>query len=291
MTVAIGEADGPMQRNIAMGKPTAAAAQPRAGHAPPRFSPGSGPPWRESDLASVALLLDVDGTLLDFAPTPSSVEVSDALKASLATLLERCSGALALVSGRLVENLDGLFAPLRLPAIGGHGAQMRLAADQPVRQRSGPAIGGALRKLIAGVALDPRLVVEDKGSSLAVHYRLAPELGHELELKLRAIVESVAGPSLEILHGKLVIEIKSAGVNKGEAVRELMSRVPFAGRTPLFLGDDTTDESVFRLLPALRGFGYAVERELPNASGVFPSPRDVRAWLASLSETRNSPER
>lgn len=272
-----------------MGKPSAIA--DRGGEAAlPWFSSEVFPPWRKSDLASVALLLDVDGTLLDVAPTPSSVEVSDSLKASLEALHAHCGGALALVSGRLVENLDGLFAPLKLPAVGGHGAQMRVAPDQPVRLRTGPTIGGALRKLIGGFALDPRLIVEDKGSSFAVHYRLVPELGPELEVKLRAIVESIAGPSLEILHGKLVIEIKSAGVNKGEAVQELMSHAPFAGRTPLFLGDDTTDESVFRLLPALRGVGYAVEREMPNAGGVFPSPRDVRAWLATLSETRNSPE-
>jgi len=160
---------------------------------------------------------------------------------------------------------------------------MRSSADQPVRFRTGPTIGSALRKLVAGIALDPRIVVEDKGSSLAVHYRLAPDLGASLEVKIRAIVDSVAPATLEVLHGKFVIEIKSGKVNKGEAVRELMRSPPFAQRTPVFVGDDTTDEAVFRILPGLGGVGYSVERLMSGASGAFPAPGDVRSWLAYLS--------
>jgi trehalose 6-phosphate phosphatase len=240
------------------------------------------PPWERQDLMSAALLLDVDGTILDVAATPSGVEVPPSLRANLGELHRRCGGALALVSGRLIENLDTLFAPLRLPAIGGHGAQMRLLAEQPIRFRIGPTIGSALRKLVAGVALDPRIVIEDKGSSLAVHYRLAPELGPSLDVKLRAVVDAVAAESLEVLHGKLVIEIKSGKVNKGEAVRELMRSPPFAQRMPFFVGDDTTDESVFRILPGLGGVGYSVERLMSGASGSFLSPGAVRSWLAYL---------
>jgi len=240
-------------------------------------------PWEPRDPASIALLLDVDGTILDLAVTPSSVEVPQALRTSLGALHARCGGALALVSGRLIENLDALFAPLRLPAIGGHGAQIRLRADEPVHLRTGPVIGGALRKLVEGLALDSRILVEDKGSSLAVHYRLAPELGPSLEVKLRAMVDAVAADALDLLHGKLVIELKSAKVNKGEAVRELLQRAPFAQRTPVFVGDDVTDQSVFRVLPGLGGVGYSVERLMAGASAAFRSPGDVRAWLAHLS--------
>jgi len=240
------------------------------------------PPWDARDLSSVALLLDVDGTMLDLAATPSSVVVPVALRASLDTLYARCGGALALVSGRLIENLDRLFEPLRLPAIGGHGAQIRLRTDDPIRLRSAPAVGHALRKLMAGMAFDPRVVIEDKGTSLAVHYRLAPELGPALDLELRAMVDALGTDALEVLHGKLVIEIKSAKVNKGEAVRELMRHEPFAQRTPVFIGDDTTDEAVFRNLPGLGGVGYSVERAMAGASGAFRSPADVRAWLAYL---------
>jgi trehalose 6-phosphate phosphatase len=247
------------------------------------FSSDNLPPWEPADLSSVALLLDVDGTLLDTAITPTSVVVPPELRSTLSELHERCGGALALVSGRLIENMDALFTPLRLPAIGGHGAQMRLSPELPIQLRTGPTIGSALRKLVAGIALDPRIILEDKGSSLAVHYRLAPELGPSLDIKIRAIVESVAANTLEVLHGKLVIEIKSGKVNKGEAVRELMRHAPFASRTPIFIGDDTTDEFVFRILPGLGGTGYSVERWMLGASGAFQSPADVRSWLAYLS--------
>ncbi len=240
------------------------------------------PPWEPQDVSTVALLLDVDGTILDVAATPSGVEVPSTLRASLRALHRRCGGALALVSGRLVENLDGLFSPLRLPAIGGHGAQIRLLADQPVRFRTDQTIGGALRKLVAGIALDPRILVEDKCASLAVHYRLAPELGPSLEVKIRAIVAAVASDALEVLHGKCVIEIKSGKVNKGEAVRELMGSPPFFQRMPLFVGDDATDESVFRILPELGGVGYSVGKLMRGARGAFASPHDVRSWLAYL---------
>lgn len=241
------------------------------------------PPRQILDLSSTALLLDVDGTILDLAATPSSVEVTPGLRASLGALHARCGGALALVSGRLIENLDRLFVPLRLPAIGGHGAQVRLHVDGQICRRTGPVIGSALRRLVDGIARDKRIVVEDKGSSLAIHYRLAPELEPSLELKLRAMVDAVAGDELELLHGKLVLELKSAGVSKGEAVRELMQSAPFAGRMPVFVGDDVTDQSVLDVLPGLSGIGYSVERAMAGASGVFRAPSEVRAWLADLS--------
>jgi len=246
------------------------------------YTPDNLPPEEPRDLSSSALLLDVDGTMLDLAATPSSVEVPPMLRTALGVLHARCGGALALVSGRLIENLDGLFAPLRLPAIGGHGAQIRLRADGPVSLRTGPVIGSALRKLVTGLTLDPRIVVEDKGTSLAVHYRLAPELGPSLELKLRAMVNAVAAAAIEVIHGKLVIELKSAKINKGEAVRELMTQPPFMQRMPVFIGDDTTDASVFRILPGLGGVGYSVERLMAGACGAFRSPGDVRAWLTYL---------
>jgi trehalose 6-phosphate phosphatase len=120
-------------------------------------------------LKSIALLLDVDGTILDTADTPGSVAVSESLRASLEELHTKCGGALALVSGRLIHDLDGLFAPLRLPAIGGHGAEMRLCGDDATQARHAAALSGALRKLVAAVAAsDPSIILEDKGSSLAV---------------------------------------------------------------------------------------------------------------------------
>jgi trehalose 6-phosphate phosphatase len=235
------------------------------------------------ELSSIALLLDVDGTILDTANTPGSVVVPGSLRASLEELHTKNGGALALVSGRLIRDLDSLFAPLRLPAIGGHGAEMRLTGDQAAHTRHADAIGSALRRLVtAAAADDPRVILEDKGSSLAVHYRLAPQVEQMLKAKIAAIVSRVAVRDLEVLHGKAVIEIKPASFNKGEAVRELMKSPPFAHRRPVFVGDDTTDESVFRVLPMLGGVGYSVERSIPGVNGTFDSPADVRCWLAQL---------
>src|SRR5579862_6014826 len=202
--------------------------------------PSSDPPLPQAgDLGSIALLLDVDGTILDTAITPGSVVVPGSLRTTLATLQTKCGGALALVSGRLIHNLDALFAPLRLAAIGGHGAEIRLAGNLAPQARHADVIGEALRKLVAAAAAaDPRVILEDKGSSLAVHYRLAPQMESTLKAKIDAIIARLALHDLEILHGKSVIEIKSGHFNKGVAVRELMKNPPFLGRRPVFIGDD-----------------------------------------------------
>jgi trehalose 6-phosphate phosphatase len=237
----------------------------------------------QNDLGAIALLLDVDGTILDTAITPGSVIVPESLRSSLDELRVRCAGALALVSGRLIRDLDALFAPLQLPAIGGHGAEMRLSGRDATRMRHTAVIGGTLRNMVAAAAAsDPRIIMEDKGSSLAVHYRLAPRLEQTLKAKIAAIVARVGSRSLEVMHGDAVIEIKPTGFNKGEAVREMMRGPPFVHRKPVFVGDDTTDESVFEVLPMLGGIGYSVKRLIPGASGTFSSPHEVRSWLARL---------
>jgi trehalose 6-phosphate phosphatase len=195
----------------------------------------------------------------------------------------KSAGAVALVSGRMIRNLDALFAPLRLPAIGGHGAEMRLSSNDATRTRQAVTIGRPLRDLIASaVTFDPRVILEDKGSSLAVHYRLAPHLEQTLKAKIAAIITRTAARDLEVMHGNAVIEVKPTGFSKGEAVRDMMKNPPFAHRKPVFVGDDTTDESVFRVLPMLGGVGYSVERLIIGANGTFNSPREVRCWLARL---------
>jgi len=244
------------------------------------------------DLGLIALLLDVDGTILDIAITPSGVTVSSALRSSLGQLHAKCGGALALVSGRLIRDLDKLFAPLRLPAIGGHGAEMRTSGELPTQTRHADVIGDGFRKLVAAAAAaDPRVILEDKGTSLALHYRLAPQIEQTLKTKIDAIVSRMEVQDLEVMHGKAVIEIKSTHFSKGAAVRELMKSPPFLHRMPVFIGDDTTDLSVFNILPTLGGLGYSVERFMPGANGTFTSPHEVRDWLASLcGRARNNRE-
>jgi len=243
------------------------------------------PQWpRADDLDSVALLLDVDGTILDIATTPSGVVVPATLRRSLRQLHRKTGGALALVSGRRIGNLDLLFAPLRLPAIGGHGAEMRISGDCSAQSRSGAAIGESVRREIAAMAADdPRIIIEDKGSSLAVHYRLAPNRGPALNSEIAALLDRRASDRLEAISGKAVIEIKPQSFDKGSAVLDLMKIPPFANRRPFFIGDDTTDEAVFAVLPMLDGRGYSVERVISGTNGTFGSPREVRSWLGHLS--------
>jgi trehalose 6-phosphate phosphatase len=236
------------------------------------------------DLSGAALLLDVDGTLLDIATTPGGVVVPASLRASLQNLLDHAGGAIALVSGRTIETLDRLFAPLKCPAIGGHGAEMRFLSDgQVLRQRSSRLSDTLRARLQELLRIDPDLLVEEKLNSVAVHYRLAPNRETYLKQRVAEIVAENDSDQVEILFGKAVIDVKPKDFNKGTAVIELMNQAPFVGRTPLFIGDDTTDESVFAILPELSGIGYSAEREMKGADGVIPSPEHVRSWLEQLS--------
>ena len=234
------------------------------------------------DIAQVAILLDVDGTIFDIAATPQSVVVPASLVRTLGELHARTNGALALISGRLIENLDDLFVPLKLPCVGRHGVELRISGSAPKHRRYAELSPLLRKQVTVAVTVDPRVIVEDKGSSLAVHYRLTPEQGPLIKSKIAAILDHAPDEKLEMLCGNAVIEIKPSSFNKGVAVCELMKSPPFAQRTPLFIGDDVTDESVFAVLPALGGFGYSVGREVAGVEGTFGGPQDVRDWLTGL---------
>jgi trehalose 6-phosphate phosphatase len=229
------------------------------------------------------LLLDIDGTLLDLAPTPREVWVPPGLEQTLGLLLARTSGALALVSGRSLNDIDLIFAPLRLPAVGGHGAEMRLSTDVGAVAVHAPPLDQELKRRLAAIAhISPGILLEDKGYSLALHYRLAPHAE-------KAIYEAVAGiradhpdAPLEVLPGKAVCEIKHSGFTKATGVLELMKYAPFEGRVPVFIGDDVTDETVFAIMPELRGMAFSVGRHSEQVAGHFAEPQQVRDWLAGL---------
>jgi trehalose 6-phosphate phosphatase len=240
------------------------------------------------DLSRTALLLDVDGTLLDIAATPTDVAVPEALRTSLGDLIERSGGAVALVSGRTIETLDRLFSPLIAPAIGGHGAEMRIASGTAVLKRS-VVLSKSLRHNLHLLAqIDPHVLVEDKFHSIALHYRLAPRQEAFLKKEVSALVLNTS-EDVEFLFGKSVIDVKPKLFSKGTAVRELMTCEPFAGRTPIFIGDDTTDEAAFAVMPDLKGFAYSVGRLMTGAQGTFASPQDVRSWLARIWSRGGNP--
>jgi trehalose 6-phosphate phosphatase len=235
------------------------------------------------DLRKCAILLDIDGTILDLAPSPQQVWVPPGLRRTLARLDGLTGGAVALVSGRSLNDVDLIFSPLQLAAIGGHGAEMRITAGAEPVQRVGPLPAALKRKLAGTNKIGPGILVEDKGYSLALHYRLAPDKEDELRAAVKAICAEAAPGSVEILPGKLVIEIKPAGINKANAVSELMGFAPFADRNPIFIGDDTTDEPVFGIISRFGGLGFSVGRIVADSNGHFDTPESVRTWLARIA--------
>jgi trehalose 6-phosphate phosphatase len=236
-----------------------------------------------ADLSRCAILLDIDGSILDIAPSPQQVRVPAGLRRSLSRLVELTGGAVALVSGRSISDIDLIFHPARFAAVGVHGAEMRTSGNGGVTARVAP-LSEVLKRSLATIAeLGPGILVEDKGYSLAVHYRLAPERGPAVLAAVGRICADAAGPAVEILPGKSVVDVKPAGVNKGDAVRELMRCPPFAGRRPVFIGDDTTDIPVFGVIAEFGGKAFSVGGILADVDGHFDTPGAVRSWLARIA--------
>jgi len=218
----------------------------------------------------------VDGTLLDIAPTPDAVRVDDDLRQLLFEVATALDGAVALVSGRDIESLDRLFDPQRWPAAGLHGLERRDAEGGLHRHARGrKSLDEARLQLLYHVGRLPGVLIEDKGISLAVHYRAAPELEKPLRRTLADIASHLA-PDYHVLEGKLVLEL---------AVRACLDEPPFAGCRPIYVGDDVTDLDGFAAVERLGGVSVAVGDRV-NAQLRVSSPRDVRALLADLAERR-----
>jgi trehalose 6-phosphate phosphatase len=232
----------------------------------------------------IGLFLDVDGTLLDLAPSPGAVEVPAGLRDTLAAAAERLDGALALVSGRPIEELDRLFAPLRLPASGVHGAQMRDTADGASQWLTRSRLpNGAWSDLLRLLEAFPGTLAENKGISFAVHYRNSAVPEEELVVALRNLIAGFVGLDLELIAGRRVFEIRLPGFDKGKAIGRFMTRKPFVGRRPIFVADDRMDHAGFDAALAMGGLAYSVGAEQPGVSGWFARPDAVRAWLGRFA--------
>ncbi|MEO8463730.1 MAG: trehalose-phosphatase [Gammaproteobacteria bacterium] len=233
------------------------------------------PPWR----GDWALFLDIDGTLIEIAPIPTAVRVPQRAIRVLASLHARLHGAIALVTGRRIADLDALFAPLLLPAAGVHGAERRDAAGHVTASDRDSHLAPARRMLAAWQAAHAGTVLEDKGSSLALHYRAAPEW----EAGARgALVEALAaaGPDFHIQEGKKVLELKPRAAGKGSAIEAFMDEPPFRGRCPVFVGDDLTDEDGFDAVNRLGGHSIAVGLDRPtSARWRLRNEQEVLGWL------------
>ena len=211
--------------------------------------------WRTTiDPSKVALFLDVDGTLLGFKDRPEDVVADEALRDTLVRLRAKTGGALALVSGRTLSDLDRIMAPLVFTAGATHGADMRWP-DGRSEAMGAEALAQVRPVVEAFVAARKGLRLEDKGAALAVHFRQVPAREDEVGQYLDT---AVAGHDLMIQRGKMVAEVKSSLSSKGKAIEQLMGIDPFAGRVAMFIGDDLTDEHGFASINALDGISIKV---------------------------------
>ena len=227
-----------------------------------------------------ALFLDFDGTLVDLAPQPDAVIVPSGMVPTLEVLNTYLGGALALISGRPIEQIDAFLQPLRLPVAGVHGTERRNAAGQVTLLRIHP-LQHVEEAALALAAKHPLLRVENKRGSVALHYRQAPELE---TLCLRAMQAAVdESPGLALQRGKMVVEAKPGGASKGLAIESFMREPPFAGRCPVFVGDDFTDEVGFATVQRLQGLGVKVGGGASVAFHRIESPAVFRYQLQAAA--------
>ena len=226
-----------------------------------------------------AWFLDVDGTLVELARTPTEVEVPAPLRVLLNAMHVATQGALALVSGRSIADVDRLLDLPHVSLAGQHGLERRRSGTICRDVAAGPpGLASARLQLRALAARHPKLLLEDKGLSLALHYRAAPALASYVHRSVRALADQHG--DVVIQTGKRVIEVKAHDANKGRAIAAFMAEAPFCGRTPVFIGDDATDEHGFAAVNALHGHSIKVGRGRSCARWRLPDARAVRTWLA-----------
>ena len=235
---------------------------------PPPLSPDTGP------IADAALFLDFDGTLVEIAPTPDAVRVQPGLPRLLQRLSTGLNGALAIVSGRPLRDLDR-FLPVPIAMAGDHGATLRPVPGQPPDSPDLPEAPAAWRERAAAlVERFPGALIEDKEHGFVVHYRLAPEAGPAAKALLDGLLsETPGGGAFDLLEARMAWEVRPRGASKGTAVRALMRRPPFAGRRPVFIGDDVTDEEGMAVAREFGGLGLRLQ-------DAFGEPEALRGWLA-----------
>ncbi|WP_045388488.1 trehalose-phosphatase [Falsirhodobacter sp. alg1] len=232
-----------------------------------------------------ALFLDIDGCLIDLADTPDGITIPEGLPALLAHLSKRLGGALALVTGREGTWVDRTFAPQKFPLAALHGFQMR-QADGTFGTAPVPDGLDHARAHLASFAGQQGVTLEDKGTAIALHYRNAPERQQEVETTMRDLASNL-GPAWELQFGKMVVEMRPAGATKGAAVRSFMESAPFAGRKPVTIGDDITDETMFPVANEMGGISIriappdqptAAQAHLPDTATLRNSLKRVAQW-------------
>jgi trehalose 6-phosphate phosphatase len=233
---------------------------------------------------SAAFFLDFDGTLADFSDDPAAVALPPAERRSLERLKQATGSAIAIISGRSIADLERLTAPLQLPLAGVHGLERRNAdggiACVPINETALQKARNRLRSFSLGHA---GILVEEKPGSIALHYRKRPELEAPCMATARAIVDD--NPGLQLLHGKMVIEIKAGHATKADAIRAFMQEEPFKGRHPVFAGDDATDEDAFPAMTALGGTSIKVGHGPTRAAYRAATIDEFRSWLGRVASS------
>ncbi len=241
-------------------------------------------------LDKAALFFDVDGTLVNIEQEPDAVSVSSWLRHLLYRLIDRTDGALALVSGRSIDQLDRLFRPLAFSASGLHGLERRLLPGQVTREAIDPTLIPSTKLNLEYFAKGRKgVLVEDKGLTLALHYRMAPEHHEAAAECVRNLVEDSQG-KLVLLEGKMVFELKPPGFDKGRAIVDFMQEPPFRGRCPIFAGDDVTDEAGFNAVNKMDGMSIKIGndgRQTDAAHGLETVQATI-AWLSDLIDAPSS---
>ncbi len=246
---------------------------------------GSVPPIPDRPLA---LFLDFDGTVVDFAETPDAVIPDPSLTGLLDALHGVLHGAVAIVSGRPIASLDRLLSPLTLPTAGLHGLERRTATGRFHSAPTSPPwrvpMRVALEHFVSG---RPGLLLEDKGTSLALHYRRAPHHEAEVRSLMDSLVRTLATDAT-LIDGNAVVEVRPTGLDKASAVAAFLAEPPFAGRCPVYLGDDTTDRVAMRASEDHGGIAIAVGHQI-EATWRLSTPSHVRAWLTTLIAEHSPP--
>jgi trehalose 6-phosphate phosphatase len=228
-----------------------------------------------------ALFLDFDGTLVEIAERPDEVEVAPGLSGVLSRLRDTLDGALALVSGRSIAVLDRFMAPLSFDAAGLHGVEYRLAGRlSPCRPEKHPALRAALAALPERIPPHPGILIEDKGCSFAVHWRLAPDAGDEVMAVLEPVIAAL-GPEYRLQRGKAVAELLPAHAAKGPIIAYFLTKPPYRGRRPIFIGDDLTDEHGFETVNDLGGVTIRIGNGRTGAQHRIATPAALRERLAA----------
>jgi trehalose 6-phosphate phosphatase len=242
----------------------------------------AGPGW--------AVFLDFDGTLVEIAPRPEAVRVAPDLPDLLTRLRDGCGGALAIVTGRAIPVIDGFLPGLDLDVCGLHGMERRRAGRTArVEVENLDAFRAAVPAVSARLAGLSDIVIEDKGESLALHWRLNPAAEPAIRAAGAELMARV-GPAFRLQEGKAVIEIVPAVSGKGRAVEALMAEAPYRGRRPLFIGDDVTDEHGFAAVNALGGVAIKVGAGATAAGRRIADPAALRAWLARFALGQTDPD-